>query len=309
MLANYKAITTAWFVSKAILENNLSRVACSLSYDANICFGETKQRNCVVHSPEQVKPSSRSQTTRSIALSLERTKGPRSKGILVLVYQLSFKRQRAGKERRRTGLVKGPENVLCGTSRLFFTTPKSFPQHISSCRSVAICNPFVRPRCSEQRITGVGNKLLRARRRFLCLWTALLSQNCPCLRLTVVGRQFLLFVVTLQASRERMPCPNALRTGFRGKTSACTAMLDCWESGKVEAASSGATKPGVESGDGMEYPTAWTITLIFIGQAFTYLNRYRWRARRHGNDSNLPVYFSYFSHHMKMMDMTFSPVW
>lgn len=40
----------------------------------------------------------------------------------------------------------------------FFTTPKSFPQHISLCRSVAISIPLVRLRCSEQRITGVVNK-------------------------------------------------------------------------------------------------------------------------------------------------------
>ena len=54
----------------------------------------------------------------------------------------------------------GPESVLCCTYRLFFTTPKCFPQHVSSCRAVAISIPVARLRCSEQRITGVVNKLL-----------------------------------------------------------------------------------------------------------------------------------------------------
>lgn len=51
-------------------------------------------------------------------------------------------------------------SVALHACSFFPLTPKSFPQHISSCRSVAISIPVVRLRCSEQRITGVVNKLL-----------------------------------------------------------------------------------------------------------------------------------------------------
>lgn len=106
------------------------------------------------HSPVQVKPAKTSQSTRSVALNLQRTKGPRSKGILVFLYRLSLKGQGAEKKHQYTGLfnVRRESSVV---RKALFTTPKSFPQHISSLRIVAISILVVRPRCSEQRITGV----------------------------------------------------------------------------------------------------------------------------------------------------------
>lgn len=132
----------------------------------------------------QVKPAKTSQSTRSVALNQQRTKGPRSKGIFVFFYRLSFKRQGAEEKHWHAGLFK-VRRVSSVALNAFFTTPKSFPQHISFCRTVAISIPVVRPRCSEQRITGVVNKLLPCSPpRVLCRLlyyskAALRSQLCP----------------------------------------------------------------------------------------------------------------------------------
>lgn len=120
----------------------------------------------------------------------------------------------------------------------FFTTPKSFSQHTSSCRTVAIGILLVRLRCSEQRITGVVNKLLpRSRRSFSLygIFFLLLPQKAAMrsqLTLSLShraeeGGSLLLLPVTLQPSRERIPSPNAkiVIIGISEGTSACTAML------------------------------------------------------------------------------------
>lgn len=71
------------------------------------------------NSPVRVKPAKTSQSTRSVALNLQRTKGPRSAGIFVGFYflfflnHLTFKRQ--GEETLAHGAFKGPESVLCST--------------------------------------------------------------------------------------------------------------------------------------------------------------------------------------------------
>lgn len=131
----------------------------------------------------------------------------------------------------------------------FFFKQRPSLQHISSCRAAAISIPLVRLRCSEQRITGVVNKRLpRSRRRFYCtvFFPKPLSVHNSLLSLSLSlspspsrrGRQFLLLLVTLQPSRGRIPSAIAkiVIIGIRGRTSACTAMPACGESGKVYAA-------------------------------------------------------------------------
>lgn len=131
-------------------------------------------------------------------------------------------------------------SVALHACSVFPLTPKSFPQHISSCRSVAISIPVVRLRCSEQRITGVVNKLL-PRSRLRGSYCSLLYFSKSSYPFTTLppsrsrgGCFFAFFLLTLLPSRERIPSPNAKRerTGIGERTSACTAMLKCLESGE-----------------------------------------------------------------------------
>lgn len=91
------------------------------------------------------------QRSRSAALNPQRGTGPRSAGIVLLVCfkSLNFQKAGSGKDTRTHWAC-----LECLLEHFSLTAP-SLPQHIPSRRTAAIRIPSVRPRRSEQRITGV----------------------------------------------------------------------------------------------------------------------------------------------------------
>lgn len=120
---------------------------------------------------------------------------------------------------------------------LFFLTAPSLPQHIPSRRSAAIRIPFVRPRRSEQRITGVvGSENYLLSHGCGVGWTVFLrpAKNKAKPRKTLrsvsqrCSSQF-----TLQPSPNKEYLLRSAQTA-RERTSACTAKLkECLESRKL----------------------------------------------------------------------------
>lgn len=115
--------------------------------------------------PVHVKPTITSQRVRSAEPDLQRTKEPRGKGIFEAFNHLSLKK--AEEHRWNCGTLWVVFFFRLGECPLYHLTsllppqtmPKCFLQHVFF-RATAICVPLVRLRCSEQRITGVVNKLL-----------------------------------------------------------------------------------------------------------------------------------------------------
>lgn len=91
------------------------------------------------------------QRSRSAALNPQRGTGPRSAGIVLLVCfkSLNFQKAGSGKDTRTHWAC-----LECLLEHFSLTAP-SLPQHIPPRRTAAIRIPSVRPRRSEQRITGV----------------------------------------------------------------------------------------------------------------------------------------------------------